>query len=138
MRYVPEYRSSGERYFYLNAHGQAPVPISGYDWMVRVSSRDTSPIPAGVDSVRVRFDSPSQGVRVRVGSDTFAFDLRRLPIAAESTRSRYDVPPDLLRLEMMSGRRRARLALETVTGERTSGGPLITEWQGTLLLGKVE
>jgi hypothetical protein len=138
MRYVPEYRSSGERYFYLNAHARAPVPISGYDWMVRVSSRDTSPIPAGVDSVRVRFDSSSQVARFRVGSDTFSFDLQRLPIAAESTRSRYDVPPELLRLEMVSARRRARLALETVTGERTSGGRRINEWHGTLLLGKVE
>jgi hypothetical protein len=137
MRYFPEYASSHAGYVYLSARRETATPLSGYDWMLRVTAHDTALIMAGADSVRVRFDTAGVA-RVRVGGDSVLFDLRPLArmIAADSTLVPHDVPAERLRIIAVTPTRRAVLALESLNGTRTGDSVRIQGWHGTLFLGR--
>jgi hypothetical protein len=107
--------------------------------MLRVTSHDTGPIRVGAESVRVQFDTGGVA-RATVGSDSLAFDLRRLvrTMAVDSTLVLHDVPADRLRLYAATPTRRAVLALEYVNGSGTGETLVIQGWQGTLFVGKAK
>jgi hypothetical protein len=135
--YVSEYASRSEASVNLWARPDTVVPISGYDWIVRVSQSDKTPILVGRDSVSVRFDSTSGVVRVSVGPDSLHFDLARLAGASSTdARTGSQVPAEQLRLEASGRTRRAMLALESLNGKRASGSVQVERWQGKLYLGK--
>ena len=138
LRYQPRYSPWSEGYLYLRARQERATRIGGYDWMLNVNSRDTTPIPIGSDSVRVRFDTTAGFARVRMGSDTLHFDLHRLvnQLARDSILVRYDLPADRLRLTSNTGARRAILALESLDGSRKENSVRLTSWSGVLFLGK--
>ena len=99
-RYVPEYArgSNGEAWFSLNSPGA--VSVSGYEWAVPVSSGDPAVKLANGDSVNVVSVSSAVIVRIRVGRDTVAYDLR--PLAGrynDSMPARENIPPERMRME---------------------------------------
>jgi uncharacterized protein DUF4153 len=138
LRYVPQYSYSSSGYVYLNARRQSTLPISGYEWLLNVSGRDTAFKLAGPDSVRTRFDSASGIAVVRVGRDSLVFALSRLAgvLTETSDARRYDVPAERLRLDAVSPGRRGTLLLEHIDGKRTGGTVQVGEWNGMLLLGR--
>jgi hypothetical protein len=138
LRYVPQYSHSSSGYVYLNANRKSTLPITGYDWMVTVSGRDTALRLVGSDSVRTRFDSSSGVAVVRIGRDSLVFDLRRLAgvLMETSDVRRYDVPAARLRLDAVSPGRRGTLMLEHIDGRRNGSTVRVGDWNGMLLLGR--
>ena len=93
---------------------------------------------AGGDSIAVVPHPAGAGlVRVRVGPDTLAFDLR--PLArryADSVPARglyLDAP---LVIEGEAGRRRSALVLTNLSGTRQADSVTVGYWGGTVLLGE--
>jgi hypothetical protein len=134
IAYVSERSSAMEGYAYLSARQEAATPIRGYDWMLRLSDYDKTPTVVEQDTVRVRFDSLSGILRVRIGADSLLFDLNAL-----ATRRVGDVgvpvPPELLRVEATGSSRKATLALESLNGKRKGNSIQVEHWQGRLFLG---
>jgi hypothetical protein len=104
------------------------VPEAVYDVTKRV---------AGSDTVTLVTTGASNVARIRVGNDTFAFDLRPL---AQSAHDGGD-----LRIEDTAGERHGVLALTQLNGNRpwSGGGQMgardtirVSYWAGFLLLGK--
>jgi hypothetical protein len=138
MTYVPEHAYSSEGY-YLNAEKRAALRLTGYEWMLEASSSDSTPRLAGSDSVQIRFDTLTGMARVRVASDSVAFDLRRLAeVALDSSWFSDQVPPEQLSLEDRTTRHRMRLSIEHVNGRRMDDSLLIRTWYGKLFLGSRE
>jgi hypothetical protein len=137
LRYVPEY-SYSNGYVYLNARKSSTLPISGYEWLLNVSGRDTAPQLAGADSVRVRFDSSSGIALVRIGRDSLVFPLGRLVGTLMETTDvrRYDVPAERLRIDAVSPGRRGTLMVQHIDGKRTGSTVRVGDWNGMLLLGR--
>lgn len=138
MPYVSEYSYSPKGYVHLYARKEPALQIGGYEWMLNVSSRDTTFKPAGGDSVRVTFDSASGIARVLIGSDSLVFDLGRLAgaLAGSSDMQRYDMPANRLRLDATVPGRRGTLMLESIDGRRTDDTVRVGNWRGTLFLGR--
>jgi hypothetical protein len=138
LRYVPQYSDSPNGYVYLNARRQSTLPISGYEWLLNVSGRDTAFMLAGPESVRTRFDSSSSIAVVRVGRDSLVFALGRLSgvMMETSDGRRYDVPAERLRLDAVAPGRRGTLMLDYISGKRTERGVRVGDWNGKLLLGR--
>ena len=92
----------------------------------------------GPDTLVVRFDSAAGVLRVRVATDSLAFDLRSLAgtIADDSSTTRNSLPPERLRLQAAGPKRRAMLALESLNGRRVADSIRVDRWQGRLFLGK--
>jgi Domain of unknown function (DUF4153) len=136
MRYVSEYSYSPEGYVHLYARKQAALQISGYEWMLNISARDTAFKLTEPDSVRVRFDTASGIARVLVGRDSLVFDLGRLTstLAESSDLRGYEVPAERLRLEAAIPGRRGMLMLESIDGRRTGKAVRVSGWRGTLFL----
>jgi uncharacterized protein DUF4153 len=136
--YVEEhsFRSGGS--FYLWARQETVVPISGYDWMLRLTPNEKTVIVAGADTVAVRFDKVSGMLHVIVGVDSLVFDLARLAATTvDDPSAGNQVKPELLRLEAVGPRRKAMLALESLNGKRDADSVQVESWQGKLFLGKV-
>lgn len=111
------------------------VDVRGFDWSVTVAGFDTTMVRlVGNDSVRVVSARDTNVVRVRVGADTLAFDLRPLVQRyRDSPPTSATVPDEWLRIPAeASNGRRALLSLTRVEGEKTR----VTVWNGTLLLGR--
>jgi hypothetical protein len=138
MRYVSEYSYSPEGYVHLYARKQAALQISGYEWMLNVSARDTAFELEAADSVRVRFDTASGIARVLVDRDSLVFDLSRLSstLAESSDLRGYEVPAERLRLEAAIPGWRGVLMLESIDGKRTGDTVRVGGWRGTLFLGR--
>jgi hypothetical protein len=136
MRYISEYSYSPEGYVHLYARKQAALQISGYEWMLNISARDTAFKLAAADSVRIRFDTGSGIARVLVGRDSLLFDLGRLSstLAESSDLRGYEVPAERLRLEAAIPGRRGTLMLESIDGKRTGKAVRVSGWRGTLFL----
>lgn len=134
--YVSRYSSTTEGYIYLSARQEAVTPIRGYDWMLKVSDYDKTPIVVEQDTVRVRFDTLSGILRVEVGTDSLRFDLRELTarVAVEANGA-IPVPAERLRVEAASPRRKSTLALESLNGRRKGSSVKVEHWQGRLFLG---
>jgi hypothetical protein len=136
MRYVSEYSYSPEGYVHLYARKQAALQVSGYEWMLNISARDTAFKLAAADSVRIRFDTASSIARVLVGRDSLVFDLGRLSstLAESSDLRGYEMPAERLRLEAAIPGRRGTLMLESIDGRRTGKAVRVSGWRGTLFL----
>jgi hypothetical protein len=134
--YVSRYSSTTEGYIYLSARQEAATPIRGYDWMLRVSDYDKTPIVVEQDTVHVQFDTLSGILRVEVGTDSLLFDLRELAarVGADATGG-IPVPAERLRVQVASPRRRSMLALESLNGRRKGSSVKVEHWQGKLFLG---
>jgi hypothetical protein len=137
MPYVSEYSSRRDRYLYAWARQQTVIPIGGYEWMLKISQYEKSPIAVGPDTIRVRFDSASGVLEVAVGPDSLTFDLRRLAgEMSDDPSSGSGVPAERLRLTATHGSRRGMLALESLNGRRDGSSVKVERWQGTLYLGQ--
>jgi hypothetical protein len=138
LRYVAQYSNESTGYVYLNARRQSTLPISGYEWLLNVSGRDTAFKLAGSDTVRSRFDSSSGIAVIRIGRDSLVFALSRLAGVLNETSDarRYDVPAERLRLDAVSPGRRGTLMLEHIDGKRIGSTVRVGEWNGMLLLGR--
>jgi hypothetical protein len=136
MRYVSEYSYSPEGYVHLYARKQAALQVSGYEWMLNISARDTAFKLAAADSVRIRFDTASGIARVLLGRDSLVFDLGRLSstLAESSDLRGYEMPAERLRLEAAIPGRRGTLMLESIDGRRTGKAVRVSGWRGTLFL----
>jgi hypothetical protein len=134
--YVPEYAGVGENgWFTLDSTD--PIRVAGFDWAVPVTSSDAKARMLGVDSVSVVSLASSAMARIRVGTDTFEFDLRQITERpADSLRPRASVPAEQLRIEAGANGRRGALALSHLSGRRTRDSIEIGYWTGSVLLGK--
>jgi len=98
---------------------------------------DTTTRVAGADSVGVVGSVRSALVRIRVGVDTLAFDLR--PLVRRDVRSPPQtgrVPAASLRVEAVTGARRGVLSLNQLSGMPSGDSVLMTYWTGWVLLGR--
>ena len=135
ITYVPEY-SSRESYFYLNADGSIPLPVSQYDWMMQINSRSPTP-PGEADSIRVRFDTASGVAKVDIADDRLSFDLGQLPaVKSWAPGAPQRVPPERLSLEAFGSRHRGRLWLDQLDGRRSGDSVRVAGWSGKLLVGR--
>lgn len=136
--YVSEYSARREEYIHLWARQDSATPISGYDWMVRLSQDDKTPIVLGPDSLSASYDSVSGVLRVRLGRDTLQFELRALTTTlADHGADPSNVPPERLRLLVSGPTLRAMLALESLSGRRVANAVKLGRWQGRLFIGRV-
>jgi hypothetical protein len=136
VSYVPQYSSRSEGYIYLSARQEPVTLIRGYDWMVRLSDYDKTPIVVERDTVHVQFDSASGILGVKVGTDSLAFDLKKLAVGlSRDSDVSVPVPADRLGLEATGAKRKARLALESLNGRRRGSSVKVEHWQGRLYLG---
>jgi hypothetical protein len=135
--YVPEYRAARSGgWFYINTDQRVPLGVAGFDWMVPLSSGDTTPRVIGADSVRLVPRTVNGIERIRVGADTLEIDLR--PLArryADSMPAGDAIPGDRLTIETVTGSRRARLAVTTLNGYLTGDSLRIDHWTGWVLVG---
>ena len=139
VAYVPEHAYVSEGYVSLNAERRPAFPLTGYEWMLEVSSSDSTSRLAGSDSVRIRFDTLTGVARVRVESDSLAFDLRHLAdVALDSNWSSGQVLPERLSLNGRTSRHQVRLSVEHVEGWKTNDSLSIRRWEGKLFLGSIE
>ncbi len=134
--YVSQYSARAEGYVYLSARQEPATLIRGYDWMVRLSDYDKTPIVVEQDTVQVRFDSLSGILGVRIGSDSLPFNLRDLAarLAGDSDGG-VPVPAERFQLEATGSKRKAKLALESLNGRRRGSSVKVEHWQGRLYLG---
>jgi hypothetical protein len=140
MSYVSEHSSRREGYIHLWARQDSVMPISGYDWMLRISKADKTPIAVGPDTVSLEFDSRAAVLLVQVATDSLMFDLARLARAAadDPGAPRNNVAPERLRLEATGRTRKAMLALEYLNGKRAGYSVEVEGWQGRLFLGRAD
>jgi hypothetical protein len=139
MPYVAEYSARREGFFNVWARQETVTPISGYDWMVRLSQDDKTPLVVGPDTLTVGFDTAAGIVRVRMATDSLTFDLRRLAGTMAADPSTGDqVPAERLHLEAASKRTRGMLALESLNGRQAADSVKVERWQGKLYLGKAD
>ncbi len=136
MRYLSEH-SFGSRtgWAYFSARRAGAVPISGYEWMMPISSHGTAATIIDGDPIDVVFDTIGIA-RVSAGRDTLSFDLRPLAraIALDSAIAPHDIAPARMRVHTTSGSVRGMLALESVNGRWEGDSLRISGWQGTLFL----
>ena len=136
VEYVPEYGPRGTGGWFQISNND-PLPVAGFDWALPASPGDTTTRVAGPDSVAVIGHVGSSIVRVRVGADTLAFDLRPLarsgagPVAAPG---RGASAP--LRVEAVAGARRGVLSLNQLNGTRSGDSVLVSYWSGWVLVGR--
>jgi hypothetical protein len=130
VEYVRRYDRFGSEWWVRNGTNEG-VPVAGFDWIVPLSSGDTSPRVVGRDSVSVVPGGSSPVVRVRVGRDTLAFDLRSIA----GPPSNVQPAPERLRVETSSRERRGVLNLDQLTGNRSGDSIVVSYWHGMVLLG---
>jgi uncharacterized protein DUF4153 len=137
MQYQTRYFSERGAYLYLSAREEPAMAIGGYEWMLNVSGDAKAPFTLGVDSVHTRFDTASDVFHVRVGTDSLAFDLARLAdtVAKDWATAPSNVPPERLRLLVVTPNRKAILAVQTLNGQRTQKSVSVDRWNGKLFLG---
>jgi hypothetical protein len=129
VEYVRRYDRSGAEWWVRNGTTEG-VAVTGFDWVVALSSGDNTPRMVGNDSVSV-VPGASPTVRIRVGSDTLAFDLRAIAAPPATVQA----PPERLRVETSSQHRRGVLSLDQLTGSRSKDSMVVTYWHGMVLLG---
>ena len=131
--YVPQYGRGGQTHFNLNSN--QPVALSGFDWAVPVASMDNSIRVIEGDTVTAVSQPGGTGTaRIRVGSDTLAFDLR--PMARWYLDSVYPRMPDAsarLRVGSVDGRPSA-LEVTNMSGTWSRDSLSVNYWTGSLLL----
>lgn len=132
--YVPEHAYQRDGWYHLASGGA--IRVAGYAWAVTITANQGARHVLDGDTVAVVSEAPDRGVaRVRLGRDTLAFDLR--PVVRRYADS---VPPsgmvnEPILVEEISGRRRSRLVLTNLSGQRAGDSLTTTHWVGTLLVG---
>jgi hypothetical protein len=135
IKYIDEYTRTEESYVYLNVRQPTTVPVTGYDWMLKISVNDTAPIPVGRETVRIWFDTATSIARVKIGVESLDFDLGRLADSAVGTSdNRNSVPAERLFLHVTAPRRRGALALDWLNGMRVRDSVRVRSWNGMLFL----
>jgi hypothetical protein len=139
-RYVPEYlAASPDGTFHLGADRSAPMPVTGFDWVLPMHSGDLSVNPAVGDTIAVQFDSVTGIAQVQVGADTLRFEL--LPVVerlVDSIPAGRPIRAELLQADAMPGGRKARLMVEVLGGGRRGSSTVIRHWSGSLLIASRE
>jgi hypothetical protein len=140
VTYVSEHSSRRGGYVHLWARPDDLTPIQGYDWMLRITKGNKTPIAVGRDSVSLEFDSRAGVLLVSVATDSLVFDLARLAhtIADDPGAPPNNVSSERLRLEAIGRTRKAMLALEYLNGKRSANSVEVENWQGRLFLGKAD
>ena len=106
--------------------------MTGFDWIVELSGRDTVvPLP-GADTLRSRLDTVSGVLRITTSRDTFDFDLGTL-VRLRGDSASADVSPALLQADAMNGGA-ARLALSSLGGRLDGDSASVRRWSGLLLV----
>lgn len=131
--YAPEgSRPNAGNDFSIGKGSEAPVAITGFDWLTDVSSGDSSRRLMGADSVQV-LASAGKGldVRIRAGLDTLHFDLGPLALryrdsASVGASGGFVVPA--------TGTGRATLLLHQLNGTGRADSLRLRFWSGKLLL----
>jgi uncharacterized protein DUF4153 len=135
LKYIDRYTGSEESYVHLSAGDSSAVPITGYDWMLKISANNTGPFVVDRESVKVWFDSASNVARVRIGADSLLFDLGRLADSAVGRGDKQNrVPAERLFLDAGTSRRRGALAVDYLHGVRVRDSLRVRGWNGTLFL----
>lgn len=136
VEYVRRYDRFGSTWWVRNGTNEG-IPVAGFDWIVSLSSSDNSPRLVGSDSVSVVPGDSSAIVRIRLGSDTLAFDLRTLAEPPPTAQAAVQGVPERLRVETSTGNRRGMLNVDQLTGSRSKDSIVVTYWHGIVLLGGV-
>ena len=135
ISYVSKYYFAPEGYINLSAREESVIPVSGYDWMLRLSDYDKTPRVIERDTVRVRFDTLAGIVNLEIGTDSLRFDLRELATQVSKDAGVASVPAERLRVQAANARRKSTLALEMLQGRRKGNQVRVEHWQGRLFLG---
>lgn len=127
-------------HFGYHAAEAGAIPIAGYDWIVPVRFRDTTPVAAGSDTLRFDFDSVAQRLRVQTGSaGVIEFDLaslvNRLEASPSADPERGGIAPELMRVPALGDSMNGLLLLSWINGRRQDGGARIDGMNGQLLIG---
>jgi hypothetical protein len=132
--YVPrhEARMIEEGTFELSASREAPRSVTGFDWIVELSGRDTVVPLAGADTLHSRLDTLSGVLRITTSRDTFDFDLDPL-VRLRGDSASAEVSPALLQTDAMNGGA-ARLALSSLGGRLDGDSASVRRWGGMLLM----
>jgi hypothetical protein len=132
--YVPEYgRGRGGGWFYVNSEQRVPLRVAGFDWMVPLTSSDTTVRVIDADSVRLLPRGMNGVERIRVGADTVQADLRPLARRYADSMPAIAVPADRLTVEATGGRR-ARVAVSNLHGYLAGDSLRIDGWSGWVLV----
>jgi hypothetical protein len=115
------------------------MPVSGFDWTVRLNSDDMAARIVEGDSVQILPPEAGGVVRIRAGVDTLRFDLRPVVQLYRDSLAVPGADPDRwMRAVALPGPRRAELLLQRLNGKQTADSLHIDFWNGTLLLGKAD
>lgn len=133
--YVAEYRGGGSGgWFHINSEQRVPLRVAGFDWMVPLSSGDTSVRVTDADSVSLVPRAVSGVERIRVGTDTVQVDLRPLARRYADSMPTAAMPADRLTIETTAGGRRARIAVTYLSGYLKGDSLRIDGWSGWVLV----
>ena len=135
--YVPEYMRTGDMgSFYLGIGERDPMAVTGYDWVLAVGRHDGGARTVGGDSLLV-LDDTTGTVRILVGADTLAFDLRPLARRWADSMPRHGmIPAESLRVTAAAGPWRGQLSVNGLNGTRAGDSLAVSHWNGWLLLGR--
>jgi hypothetical protein len=123
--------------FSFGFNGARALPVSGFDWTVRLNSEDFDVRMVDGDSVQLLPPEAGGIVRFRAGVDTLRFDLRPVAKLYRDSLAMPGVDPDRwLRAVALPGPRRAELLLQRLNGKEAADSLHIDFWNGSLLLGK--
>ena len=113
------------------------MPVSGFDWTVRLNADDMDPRVVEGDTIQLLPRRADAVVRIRAGADTLQFDLRPLVQQYRDSLAVPGVDPDRwMRSIACPGPRRAELLLQRLNGKQSADSLHIDFWNGALLLGK--
>jgi uncharacterized protein DUF4153 len=135
--YVGEYgrgRGRGGGWFAIDGKERVPLRVAGFDWMVPLSSGDTSARVIEADSVSLVPHAASGVERIRVGTDTVQVDLRPLARQYADSVPAGAIPADRLSIETTAGTRRARVTVTSLHGYLRGDSLRIDYWTGWVLV----
>jgi hypothetical protein len=126
LTYVDRYASGDQEYFTFYADRDSVVPITGFDYLLRVDGLVRSDSQMVVGDVYVEFDTVLASVVVRRGADAIAvMSLRAMLERARREgmlgQSSVGLAPELLRAEDETDRAAAAILVERVTGRFPEG-----------------
>ncbi len=131
--YVAEYGEVGGGWFNVNSDERA-LRVEGFDWMVSLTSGDTTVRVIDTDSVRLVPRAVNGVERIRIGTDTVQVDLRQLARRYADSVPAAPIPADRLTIETTASGRRARVAVTSLNGHLKGDSIRIDNWNGWVLV----
>ncbi len=120
--------------FSIGKLSNAPIAVSGFDWLAEVFSGDSSWHPVGADSVQVLpLTGNGLDIRIRAGQDTLHFDVATI---VQQYRDSAFVGENERMLIAADGAHRASLLLTQLNGTGRADSLRVRFWSGKLLLHK--